>query len=201
MRLHLAAKSLFKNPSAMERRGIGEPANKTKPEDKEYLKKFINSFPRYKSHYTRKHTTKEYLPPNLNIKKMYKEYENICEFRGRLKVSEFVYRNIFNKEFNLGFKRPQKDTCDTCNAIKAAKLCSVLSENAREQLETRSLRHHSLVADTNNDFKKDVLSAKVNEENLCLTFDLQKTLECPSQPTTKGNYGILTNASITRELV
>lgn len=187
-RVHLAAKSLFKNPSAMERRGIGVPANKTKPEIKAHVKKFINSFPRYQSHYTRKHNSKEYLPPNLNIMKMYEEYKNVCEFRGLPKVSEFVYRDIFNKEFNLAFKRPKTDTCNTCNQIKAAQECSVLSESAKNELEKRKLKHHTLIENTYDEFKIDVQSAKLNDDLLCLTFDLQKTLECPSINTSTAYY-------------
>ena len=39
----------------------------------------INSFPRYKSHYTRHHSQREYFNPSLNINVMYDLYKQIVE--------------------------------------------------------------------------------------------------------------------------
>lgn len=187
-RIHTAASSIPKNPGAIERRGRGAPANKTRPEDKEFLKIFINCFPRYKSHYTRKQNSKEYLPPNLNIKKLYEEYKTVCDFRNRVTVSEYIFRDVFNKDFNLAFKRPKKDTCNMCNEIKIAEESSILSENARKELKLKKLCHRGLIEETYSQFKRDVYAAKQNETILCLTFDLQKTLECPSLNTSTAYY-------------
>ena len=49
---------------------------------------------------------------------MYELYEEECENSGKPKASQWVYRNISNLDFNLGFKPPQKDTSKTCDVLK-----------------------------------------------------------------------------------
>ena len=33
-------------------------------------------------------------------------------------VKEWLYRKIFNEEFNLGFGYPRSDTCEKCDLLK-----------------------------------------------------------------------------------
>lgn len=40
----------------------------------------------------------------------------------KLKILMYTYRNIFNREFNLSFSLPQKDTCARCEALDMALL-------------------------------------------------------------------------------
>ena len=49
---------------------------------------------------------------------MYAMYKEECEESGEPFASEWVYRNIFNTQFNISFKPPQKDTCKTCDVLK-----------------------------------------------------------------------------------
>ena len=49
---------------------------------------------------------------------MYELYEEECESSGNPEDSQCVYRNIFNLDFTLGFKSPQKYTCKTCDVLK-----------------------------------------------------------------------------------
>jgi hypothetical protein len=62
-----------------DKRGKKEPANKTKPERVEFVKKHIESFPVIESHYTRKDTHRLYLNQSLSIRKMHQLYMEECE--------------------------------------------------------------------------------------------------------------------------
>lgn len=75
----------------------------------------IDRCPRVESHYCRSGTTKEYLHPDLNIKKMYEMYKaaNPEEHIG----SEEKYRLIFESR-NLSFHSPKKDQCSLCMSYK-----------------------------------------------------------------------------------
>ncbi|XP_072387712.1 uncharacterized protein [Diabrotica undecimpunctata] len=94
------------------------PHNKRNRGDAEYLMEFINKFPVYESHYCMHHTSKKYLPPNLNMSLMYTEYKKSCEVVEKKPLSLFVFRDTFNSSFNLSFQGPQKDTCQKCDYFK-----------------------------------------------------------------------------------
>ena len=36
----------------------------------------------------------------------------------RLRAKEWIYRKIFNEEFNYGFGYPHSDTCEQCDLLK-----------------------------------------------------------------------------------
>ena len=55
-----------------ERRRKYEPKNKAKKDDLDFVEEHINSFPKYKSHYSRADNPhREFLLPDLNSEKMY----------------------------------------------------------------------------------------------------------------------------------
>lgn len=88
---------------------------------------------------------------------MFNQYKTLCDFRQRPKVlSEYIFRQIFNTEFNLAFKRPKKDTCCTCTEIKIAENSAVISDEMKSTLVTRKDVHMSLVESTNKSFNDDV---------------------------------------------
>lgn len=118
-RVYRAINTTQSNSTAKDNRGRGPSKNKTNERDKGYVNDFISKFPKYKSHYGRKDSDKDYLAPNLNIRKIYKEYKAVTEFRQRVVLSEHKFREIFNTEFNLAFKRTKTDTCKTCDEINA----------------------------------------------------------------------------------
>ena len=87
-------------------RGRHTPGNKTSQEDVAYVKKHIESFPAYESHYSRKsNPNRKYLSPDLSIAKMYALYKQKCTQDSKKPVSDWVYRRIFNEEYNLTFGR------------------------------------------------------------------------------------------------
>lgn len=68
-------------------------------------------------HYCRSKSHRQYLHSNLNINKMYNMYTNETTVP-ELQVKASYFRNIFNRNFNIGFKLPAKDVCSTCLSLR-----------------------------------------------------------------------------------
>lgn len=115
-RIHKALNTMEENPTAMEKRGARPSKKKISEDDTNFVRQYINRFPRYQSHYCREQTEKLYLPPYWNIRRMYKEYTLVCDIEHRNKVKEPIFRQIFNYEFNLSFQKRRKDTCIVCSS-------------------------------------------------------------------------------------
>lgn len=177
-----------KNPSAQEQRGKFA-TKKFEEHDLNFLRQFIKSFPSYESHYKISASKKKYLSPFLNIRRMYKEYALKCSFmKKKICLPEWKFRDIFNKEFVLSFRRPKIDTCRKCDNIKSR----LQSEpNASTHFKLLNLRdeHMKIVDKTWKQFNDCVTSAKIpeNKEEV-LTFDLQRALEVPSISTSQAFY-------------
>lgn len=188
-RVYRAIRTTESNPSANDKRGNQSSINKTNDMDIYYVKEFIDQFPKYKSHYGRNDSDKDYLPPHLNIRKMYKEYKNLSEFEERTVLSEGIFREIFNTKFNLAFKRPKTDTCKRCDEINVKIKSGGLSYEQLQSEEKQKLYHHENVREKKKKFEKDVEEAKKsNGKTECYTFDLQRTLETPSLSTSVAYY-------------
>ena len=68
------------------------------------VKEHIESFPKYRSHYSRQdNPNRSYPSPFLSLSKMYALYKEKCTEDDQ--VSEWVCRKIFNTEYNLYFGR------------------------------------------------------------------------------------------------
>lgn len=186
-RIERALKSMIKNPSAAETRGRGPPANKTSEQDRSKVINFINLFPKYESHYSRKKSSKKFLHPNLNLNKLFDEYKNSCEFKNEHPVSHYVFSEIFNNNFNLGFKRCHTDTCKTCDNLQCSLKASGVEEEIAE-IKRKQLEHIDSVEKLHKEFKQDVNNAERNGTSIVLTFDLQKTLETPALTTSVAFY-------------
>lgn len=67
-----------------DQRGRHEPGNKTKPEVIDHIKAHINSFPQYKSHYSRaENPHRQFLSPHLTLQMLYLLYKEKCEAEGQ----------------------------------------------------------------------------------------------------------------------
>lgn len=81
-------------------------------ENQQKVRDHIASFPRRQSHYSRGDNQKrEYLPEGLSIARMHRLY--VAEHEPQADtpvVKEWLYRKIFNEEFNLSFGYPRSDT-------------------------------------------------------------------------------------------
>lgn len=142
--------------------------NATSPEKLAELKAFINSFPRYVSHYSRNSTTANYLAPNLNIAKLYDLYKE----KHPSGVSLSKFSKVFHDDFNLCFKKNQKDTCYRCDRYKALKSSQASTSTEASTAEQEHKTHLERAYNLREQMKQDLGSAKTNPEIETLTFDL-----------------------------
>ncbi|KAF8770444.1 hypothetical protein HNY73_017972 [Argiope bruennichi] len=91
-------------------RGKKPPANKTSEEQLNRVRDHINEFPRYDAHYAINPKGK-FLKSDLNVKKMYGMYVDLCKEKEIPFVKENIYRSVFNDEFSLSFLSPRRDPC------------------------------------------------------------------------------------------
>lgn len=84
----------------MDARGHKKPPNKTLEENLPFIRSHIES------HYSRSdnHDIK-YLSPDLSVSKMHYLYKEKCDKEKQRAVSDWVYQNILNEEYNLLFGR------------------------------------------------------------------------------------------------
>ncbi|CAG9839154.1 unnamed protein product [Diabrotica balteata] len=171
----------------------GEPisARKLDEEKKRTVMEHINLFPRVESHYSRSHSKRQYLSPELNIAVMYKLYTDWCneELIPKEKiVTASMYRFIFCTEFNLSFKLPNLDTCDMCDKITCS-LQNENDENLRKTIENAK-KIHLDDAETRYGLKRvDKERAKKEGSNeRVVMIDLQKCLPTPLLTNAKSFY-------------
>ena len=130
----------------------------------------IASFPAQESHYSRRDNhQRKYLSENLNIKRMWYLYLEGHEleqmernsqklpFTGTVKES--AYRNIFNTCFNLGFGRPQSDTCATCDSFNI-KIHATENEEEKEELKNQMEMHQRRAEKGYEELRSDKARAK-----------------------------------------
>lgn len=174
---------IMKNSSAhglivSDQRGKHEPFNKTTNESVLGVHNFINKFPKYKSHYTRKdNPNRMYLSPELTHTKMYELYKGECEGNGNEAVSAYVFRHIFKTDFNLFFHHPTSDSCKTCDIFKC-KMDAAEGEE-KELLRGQLEFHHRKSQSTQEMYQSDKLSVTTDDNITVITFDLMKTLPTP----------------------
>lgn len=101
----------------LERRGGRyEKLNENDAKLKTSALEHILKFPRMESYFCRPSTTREYLHPDLTVKKMYYLYQNDNNVK-QPRCSYHTYRRVF-KSLNLSFHHPKKDQCTLCLTCK-----------------------------------------------------------------------------------
>lgn len=183
--IDIVCDKLYKCPGATpekDKRGSCSKIKKMLPkETTDGIINHIKSFPAYTSHYSRRHSDKQYLQSDLNLSKMFelysKEYQN--------SASIFKYTEIF-KSLNLKFKKPSLDACNFCETINQK--IKFATSNKEELLKIQE-EHHA-VADLAYKAKNhDKTLSKQNPEwHRLFTFDLQKCLPSPKLTTNVAFY-------------
>lgn len=168
---YTCSKSTGKNFSKADGRGKDTPYNKTPDEMIDGVRAHIESFPKVESHYCRKSTNRQYLSPLLSVNKMYDMYkqENLWP------VSIYLYRTVFNTEYNLGFHTPKKDTCKNCESFK--------NKTEAEKNEECVTKHAQHLANKEMCRKVKTASkerAQTDPSHKSFSFDLQQVLPTPS---------------------
>ncbi|CAH1109932.1 unnamed protein product [Psylliodes chrysocephalus] len=150
---------------------------------KQNIRDHINSFEFIESHYCRTNTSRLYLPPSLNVSKMYSLYEEHCKDNNIKKIAtESMYRRIFSEEFNISFVKPKKDLCDICYAY------DISTTEEKEKLEEEYFLHRENRTKARKIKDLDKKKALENPHFLAATFDLQKALPVPKSDVALAYY-------------
>lgn len=155
-----------------EKRGRHIPVNKIPDGVIDDVKRHIQSFPAYESHYTRRDTSKLYPPGHLSISKMY----NLYRQNSTVALSIGKYSQVF-KSMNLKFKKPKTDTCSTCDLLKS-KVDSTRGTDQEAAKLTQKI-HHELADNAFLSKENDKAAAALSNDMKVYTYDLQQCLPTP----------------------
>lgn len=177
-RLITIAKTIYDGNVPKEKRGGDRKSHKSTAK-KEKVKEFISSFPATESHYNRKKSCRVYLASDLCLQKIFDMYDakyHATEY----KVSLTMFKGVFYKDFNIGFKSPACDVCGTClnlnNAIK--------NQNGPQKVKLLTeLPFHKLRAQQ---FYK--LAKEDPPNSISIAFDLQQVHPLPKTPIQDAFY-------------
>lgn len=176
-------KGITSTPSQYQRGCSTE--KKIKEENRQLIRDHINMFPRTPSHYCRSSSSKEYLERTLSLSKMYDLYVNWCGEKNVIPEKKWLYSNIFNYEFNLGFFIPKKDLCEVCTEYHSKKEEGTLNEN----LEEKYRAHIKAKLEAREEKLRDNISVCKNDPSTALIcFDMQSVLTCPQTQISKAYY-------------
>lgn len=171
-------------PPPSDKRGKHAPPNKTSELKIAEVKDFINKFPAYQSHYSRKkNPNRKYLAPDLSLGKIYNMYKNeVVEA-----VSQYVFSNVFNQEFNLCFHAPITDSCKKCDSFKI-KIDAMDNEIDKQEKQTEHELHLRKADSARDGMTADAELAKADKNITIIAFDLMKTLPTPLLSTGVAYY-------------
>lgn len=158
---------------AKENRGGDHRSQKT-VEKRSAICSFIETLKCSEPHYCRsKQGCRMYLSSDLNIKKIWRLYNESVDHTKKVKQSFF--RRIFNSTYNLGFGTPRTDVCSRC--LELTEKIKTSTEPDKKQEYIVQKRIHSLKA------KAFYNLLKTEDENiLVMSFDCQKNMMLPKLP-------------------
>ncbi|KAL1005027.1 hypothetical protein UPYG_G00053610 [Umbra pygmaea] len=141
----------------------------------EFMKGFLQDFPRLASHYCRSLSSKQYLEPVFQTMcDLHKVYQHAAEEKMLTPLSRPVFQEEFNCQ-NLSLYHPKKDQCDTCWSFKAGNLPDIEWE---EHLRKKEEACAAKVQDKND----------ANDKTMVVCMDLQALLLCPRLNTSALYY-------------
>ena len=151
---------------------------------KDRVREHILSFPCQESHYSRSSNTKrKYLPEGLSIARMYRQYLEKYETNlgggEKPQVKEYLYRKIFNTEFNFGFGYPRSDTCEKCDQLKLA-IEAAQSVEEQTELQKEQAEHQEKASQGYQFLHSDSKRSERDPESLVIAFDLEQNLPVPT---------------------
>lgn len=153
-------------------RGKHRNPRKLPPAKEREVIDFINSFPAYESHYTRRDTSRRYLPGDLSVAELYRLY---CENHGH-SISVSKFSQIF-QTLNLKFKKPKLDTCHKCDKFKTK--IAVTQVESLDALKSEQADHHHQAEQSYESKRHDKQKANIDVNLKVFCFDLQQCLPTP----------------------
>lgn len=150
----------------------------------------IKSIPKYTSHYSRKcNPNRVYIEHDLSVASLYqKYYKPWCTEHGTAPVKEDTYRRIFCNQYNIGFKIPKSDTCDTCDQNKILMESNKDNEPKLKEIKIQSDLHQRRAEAIQANMKQEIDEAMRLNKKLVLSFDLQQALPIPDLTVGKAFY-------------
>lgn len=132
---------------------------------------FIKQFKVIESHYCRSKTAhRQYLQSELNIRKMWRMYNEQAD--DALKVKQSYFRHVFRTKFNIGFGSPRTDECSTCvSLLERIKNCK--DPNIKKNLIAEQSCHKLKAKSFYNMLKEK------RENLITISFDCQKNQVLP----------------------
>ncbi|CAH1107446.1 unnamed protein product [Psylliodes chrysocephalus] len=97
---------------------------------------------------------------------------------------KWLYSNIFNYEFNLGFFIPKKDLCEVCTEYHSKKEEGTLNEN----LEEKYRAHIKAKLEAREEKLRDISVCKNYPSTALICFDMKSVLTCPQTQISKAYY-------------
>ena len=94
-------------------------------------------------------------------------------------VKEWLYRKIFNEEFNLSFGYPRSDTCQLCDELNLA-ISSSSAEERLTELNLELAQHQLKASHGYQALREDTEKSKSDIDLHVITFDLQQNLPVPT---------------------
>lgn len=170
-----------------DQRGRHVAVNKTPEEVVDQIKKHILKYPAYESHYGREKSTKKYLGSHLNISKMYSLYVEECKQLNIEYAKEWLFRQIFNQDFNLSFHSPDVDTCDVCDQY-VCQLKNASTEEERKQIKEKQKTHTDEASLRYSLKREDKAKSAENCKYRTVMADLQKCLPTPCLTNSQSFY-------------
>lgn len=162
--------------------GRGKHGNhpKVDAEIRTKIREHISQFQPRESHYSRsKNERRSYLDSDLTVAKMHRMF--IEEHPDYSTVKDWLYRDIFNYEFNLSFGYPRSDICDKCEKmtadIKAAQAGG--DRNKAQQLITEHELHVRKADVFTVQMREDTETAKLAGDADVICLDYEKNLPLP----------------------
>ncbi len=142
---------------------------------------FIKTLTVRQSHYSRRKTTRQYLPSELTITKLYKMWCDKQKAENKPTASKAFFTNIFYNKFNLGFGRPSTDICSTCVALEKK------IENSENDVDEHKvqLKVHKKRADR---FYQIIRESRQLCDTFSIIFDMQKNQPLPKIGLTQEYY-------------
>ena len=153
----------------------------------------IRSFPRRKSHYSRKDNLKHYyLSSDLNIKKMHSLYVQKHEpeeylraqagMEVKYKVSYDFYYRFFTTNFsNISFGKPRSDTCQKCDILEK-KMLEAQTEEEKKSLRIQKDLHLRKAELFYSMLKEKTSLSKADETVETICFDFEQNMALPTIP-------------------
>nr|CAH7737617.1 unnamed protein product [Callosobruchus chinensis] len=185
----------------IDRRGFHQHrANKLPADTITQVREHILSFPRYKSHYSRKDNLQHfYLSPLLSIAKMHELYlekhepDQYALLLQNQKIKPIVkyeyFRKYFTENYKINFGKPKSDTCSKCDKLMN-KINSADSSEIKRSLEVEKDLHLRKAEWFYKDLKEKTSLAKAKPNVEVITFDFQQNLPLPVSPSGEVFYKI-----------